>query len=141
MKRQLLSISELLQSASDLSAAQYRVEALQNSDMPAVRTILKYLLDPNIKFLLPETDPPYAPSKFDEPSRLYNEARRLYLFVEDGHETLTQRRREELFIGLLESVSPNDARLLVNMKNKVNPYPGLTMAVVNKAFPGLFTNA
>lgn len=141
MNRQLQSISELLQSASDLSAAQYRVEALQNKDMPAVRTVLKYLLDPNIKFLLPETNPPYTPSKFDEPSRLYNEARRLYLFVEGGHETLTQRRREELFIDLLESVSPQDATLLISMKNKVNPYPGLTMAVVNKAYPGLFTNA
>jgi hypothetical protein len=141
MKRNLLSISELLHAASDLPNAQARVEALQNSDMPAVRTVLKYLLDPNIKFLLPETDPPYNPSKFDEPSRLYNEARRLYLFVEGGHETLTQRRREELFIDLLESVAPNDATLLISMKNKVNPYPGLTMAVVNKAYPGLFTNA
>jgi hypothetical protein len=139
MNRTLLSISDLLQAASVLPTAQARVEALQNSDMPAVRTVLKYMLDPNIKFLLPETDPPYNPSQFDEPSRLYNEARRLYLFVEGGHETLTQRRREELFIDLLESVAPNDATLLISMKNKVNPYPGLTMAVVNKAYPGLFS--
>jgi hypothetical protein len=141
MNRQLLSISELLQVVSDLPNAQDRVEFLQNKDMPAIRIVLKYMLDPSVKFLLPATSPPYNESKFDEPSRLYNESRRLYLFVEGGHETLTQRRREELFIDLLESIAPNDAKLLINMKNKVNPYPGLTMAVVNKAFPGLFTNA
>jgi hypothetical protein len=137
MRTLLKSISDVLQDASDLPNAQDRVEFLQNKDMPAIRTVLKYMLDPNIKFLLPETEPPYTPSKFDEPSRLYNETRRLYLFVEGGHEELKQQRREELFIDLLESISPNDAKLLLNVKNKVNPYKGLTPAVVNKAFPGL----
>jgi hypothetical protein len=43
-----------------------------------------------------------------------------------------------MFIGLLETVTPDDADLLLAMKEKISPYPGLTKEVVVAAFPELF---
>jgi hypothetical protein len=135
------SISELLKSCAEVKKVEERVEALKvaASKSPALLTILKYAFDPNIKFLLPDTDPPYKPSEFlDQEGRLYTELRRLYLFIDGGNPNLTKFKREMLFIQLLESVDKNDAVLLCSIKNKKLPYKELTSKIVLKAFPGLF---
>ena len=93
-----------------------------------------------MKFALPEGRPPFNPAtQADIEGRLYMEMRRVYLFTEGGHPTLKQKRREELFIQLLESVSPDDAELLIGMKDHELP-PALqviTKEIVNLAWPGL----
>jgi hypothetical protein len=43
-----------------------------------------------------------------------------------------------MFIDVLQSITPQDAELLVAIKDKKLPYPGLTAETVLKAFPGLF---
>lgn len=135
------SISELLKACAEAKKVEERVELLKitANKSPAVLTILKYAFDPNIKFLLPDTDPPYKPSEFlDQEARLYSELRRMYLFIEGGNPNLTKFKREMLFIQLLESVDPNDAKLLCSIKNKKLPFKELTSKIVLKAFPGLY---
>ena len=73
----------------------------------------------------------------DQQNILYSEYRRLYLFTKNGNPNLKQIRRESLFIELLESVDKDDAKLLLHMKDKNLPYPGVTKDIINKAFPGL----
>jgi len=73
----------------------------------------------------------------DQHHRLFTEARKLYLFVEGGSPNLKQLRRETLFVELLETVDPEDAKLLLAIKDKTLPYPGVTLDIVNQAFPGL----
>jgi hypothetical protein len=68
---------------------------------------------------------------------LYTEIRRLYLFVEGGNPNLSKLRREMLYIQLLESVDPNDAKLLNYVKDKKLPFRGITAKIVNQAFPNL----
>jgi hypothetical protein len=68
---------------------------------------------------------------------LYTEARRLYLFLKGGNPNLTPFRREMLFINLLETVHPNDAKLLLTVKEKKLPYKGLTLNLIKEAYPGL----
>lgn len=114
-----------------------KISALRANQSPAMLQILKYTFDPNIKFLLPKGDPPYNPLEFDEPGRLYVEARKLYLFIEGGHPTLNQLKRESLFIALLENINPEDANLILAMKDKKSPLKGLTKNLVSTAFPGL----
>ena len=46
-------------------------------------------------------------------------------------------KRENLFIGILEAVHPDDAKLLLAMKEKKLPYSGLTPKIINEAFPEL----
>jgi hypothetical protein len=69
--------------------------------------------------------------------RLFAEIRRLYLFLKGGNPNLTKLRRETLFIELLESVHPSDAKILIAIKDKKLPYKGLTAKLVKEAFPGL----
>jgi hypothetical protein len=134
-----ISIAKTLEKCCEFEKKDEKIAALRaNADRsPIIFQILKYMFDPNIKFLLPKGSPPYKELDFDEPGRLYVEARKLYLFIEGGHPTLTQLKRESLFISLLENISPEDAKLLVAMKEKKSPYKGLTKNLVSTAFPGL----
>jgi hypothetical protein len=70
---------------------------------------------------------------------LYQEQRRLYLFIAGGHPDLSQLRRETLFIQVLESIPPEEAELLLAVKDKKLPYKGITKEIVQEAFPGLLS--
>lgn len=133
-----LGVAEILKKASDIPNIEARVDWLRRYDSQALRQILAGALDPRVKWLLPEGDPPYKPNDLvDQHHRLYTEARKLYLFVEGGNPNLKQLRREALFIELIESLDPEDAKLLLAVKDKRMPYPGITKEVANLAFPGL----
>lgn len=132
------SIAWILQFTAKLPNDEEKIRCLQENNHNSILTILKFCYHPGIKWLLPEGEPPYSP-KNDPNSEnlLYAEARRLYLFVEGGNNNLKQARREVLFIELLQSVGPDDAKLLVSIKDKKLPFDGLDSYIVKKAFPGL----
>lgn len=133
-----LSVAEILKKASEIPNELARADWLRRYDSQALRYVLSGALDPNIKWLLPEGDPPYKPNDLvDQQHRLYTESRKFYLFVEGGNPNLKQLRREALFIELLESLDPADAKLLLAIKDKRMPYSGITKEIVNLAFPGL----
>jgi len=133
------SIGWILEFTSKLPTEEEQIKCLQANDNIPMLTILKYAFDPNIRWLLPEGDCPYQPSEYPNiENMMYTEARRLYLFIEGGNPNLTQLKRESMFIDLLQSISPDDAKLLVAAKDKKLPYEGLTSATVLKAFPGLY---
>jgi hypothetical protein len=67
------------------------------------------------------------------------ETRRLYLFLKGGNPNITKLRREALYIELLESVHPEDAKMLIAAKSKKLPYKGINAKLVKEAFPGLLT--
>lgn len=133
-----LAIFEILQKASEISKKQEKVDFLRKMYNPALGIVLRGAFDPSIVWALPEGEPPYKPSDFpDTHGVLYNEVRKFYLFVKDGHPTLTQLKREQLYIQLLESVHPEDAKLLLSIKEKKLPYKGITANLIKEAFPGL----
>jgi len=133
-----LSVSEILKKASEIPNQDARVDWLRRYDSQALRYVLAGALDPKIKWLLPEGEPPYKPNDIvDQQHRLFTEARKFYLFIEGGNPNLKSLRREALFIELLESLDPADAKLLLAIKDKRMPYPGITTEVANLAFPGL----
>jgi hypothetical protein len=133
-----LGISEILKKASEIKDEKMRIGWLRQNDSNVLRGILKGALDPSIEWQLPEGNPPYKENDLvDQQNILYSEYRRLYLFTKNGNPNLKQIRRESLFIELLESVDKDDAKLLLHMKDKNLPYPGVTKDIINKAFPGL----
>jgi len=133
-----IGVAEILKKASEIKDDAARVEWLRVNGNPSVQTILRYAYDPKIVWQLPQGAPPYKPNDLvDQHHRLYTELRKLYLFIEGGNPNLKPLRREQLFIELLEVVDPEDAKLLLAVKEKTIPYPGITKQVVQKAFPGL----
>jgi hypothetical protein len=114
-----------------------RAMALATNDYPAIRAVLVHMFHPDIKFLLPEGEPPYKKSQFEDPGRLYTDYKKFYLFCDGGHNGIRQNKREQLFVSLLESVDPDEAELLIAMKEKKSPFKNITPALVKEAFPGL----
>ena len=133
------SLYAQLSSISELKTTKEKVEAIiTHPRVAAFKTIFGLAYDQNIKWLLPEGEPPYKPTPIlDAEGRLLSELRRLYLFVEGGNPNLSKSRRELLFVQLLESVHPQDAQLLIAMKDKKLPFKGLTKKVAQQAFPDL----
>jgi len=130
-----LGVAEILKKASEITDENQRIDWLRKNNSVALESMLRGAYDPKIVWLLPEGAPPYkANDLVDQQHRLYAEARKLYLFIEGGNPNLKQLRREALFIELLETVDPDDAKLLLAVKEKHIPYPGVTKEVVTKAF-------
>ena len=139
VKFKMDSIAKLLASISEMKKKEDRIKAIrENAEHNyTFKSILHGMFDPKVKFLLPEGDPPYKENKFDEPKAIYNETSRFYLLVEGGNPSLSKTKREHIFIQMLENVSPDDAKLLIAMKDKKSPYKGITKEIVMAAIPGL----
>lgn len=131
------NISTILKMISDLPKGE-RVSALRQNDSDILRMVLQYCFHDGIKWLLPEGEVPYTPNaNEDQRNMFFSQARTLYLYVEGGNPNLKQLRREQLFIALLESIDPEDAKLVVSIKDKKLPYKGIKKEMVKEAFPGL----
>ena len=134
-----LAIAEILDLVKESKDVQTKVSLLRQYDSETLRYILELAFHPNVGWWLPEGAPPYKPCEvLDTEGRLYQEARTLPLYLYGNRPDLKQVQRENLFIGLLESLHPKDARLLIAVKDK--KVAGLNVATINKAFPGLIPN-
>lgn len=132
-----LGIAEILDLVKKEKAQASKVKILQEHDHPVLRNLLKITYHQDSEWLLPKTNPPYKAmdKSMDLQGRLLQENRRMYLFLRGGNDNLTDLRRETLFIQILESVDPDDAKLLCEMKNK--KIKGVSANVVSQAYPGL----
>jgi hypothetical protein len=134
-----LAISEILDLVKEAKDVQTKVSLLRQYDSETLRYILELAFHPNVGWWLPEGAPPYKPSEvLDSEGRLYQEARTLPLYLSGNRPDIKQVQREMLFIGLLESLHPKDANLLIAVKDK--KVEGLNIATINEAFPGLIPN-
>lgn len=87
------------------------------------------------KMNLPEGEPPFKPAVEPmgmTPTNMFNEARRMYVFTRAD---LTAVKRESLFISLLEGVHPDEAKVLIAVKDQklTKLYPKITHKLVSDA--------
>ena len=116
-----------------------KLKVLQDNDSVALRQVLKGAFDTKIKWLLPAGVVPYTVNEAPlgtEHTLLSQEAKRLYLFTEGGDTTISQTKRELLFIQLLEGLSAEEAEFLCTVKDQKinNVYKGFTANLVKEAF-------
>ena len=116
-----------------------KLKVLKDNDSVALRQVLKGAFDPKIEWLLPQGDVPFKRNDAPigtEHTLLSQEAKRLYLFTKGGDSSLSNTKRETLFIQLLEGLSAEEADFLVTVVNKKinNKYKGLTANLVREAF-------
>ena len=132
-------MSEIATKINNAKDKPRKLKVLKDHDSTALRQVLKGAFDPNIEWLLPKGDVPFkvndAPMGTDH-TILSQEAKRLYLFTKGGDNTLTQNKREMLFIQMLEGLSAEEAEFLVAVVNKKvnNKYKGFTANLVKEAF-------
>jgi hypothetical protein len=134
----LYSLSEIVNKATELKTKEEKIAWLRKNDSVPLKTILQFMYDTRIEFLIPDTAPPWKKNGYvGVEGMLYKEARRLRIFVKGGgYDQLDKVKREQLFISLLEDIDDKDADLLCKMIMQ-KPLKGLSRAVVNEAFPDL----
>ena len=116
-----------------------KLKVLQEHDSVALRQVLKGAFHPDIEWLLPPGDVPYEANDAPigtEHTLLSQEAKRLYLFTKGGDNTLSNTKRETLFIQMLEGLCAEEAEFLIAVVNKKvnNKYKGFTANLVKDAF-------
>lgn len=132
-------IHEIFDKVSKAKSKSDKIQILRDNNSGALSDILRGTFDDRIKWLLPAGDPPpYTPNKPEStPSNLIKECTKLAYLVEGGKgPKLLKIRREAIFIGLLESVHPKDAEILIDCINKKAPR-GINKPLVKEAFPDL----
>lgn len=132
----VLALSEIVDKAVNLKSSEEKVEWLKNNTSEPLKQLLHIMYNKKkYTFLVPSTAPPYTPSEYpDSQGMLYREMRKMQYFIKElSTDSLTQYRREALFIQMLESVDAGDAALLCKML-KQKPLKGLTAKVLNEAF-------
>lgn len=133
-------IAEILTQISKIKNFDERQNALATcANNRALIQVLHATFHPEVKFLLPEGVPPFKKleKSVDAQGSLYREAKKLYLFIDGLAPTVAQLKRETIFVQILESLDPDDADLVIGMKDKKMIYPGITYDLVCKTFPGL----
>lgn len=98
---------------------------------------LRCVFDDRIQFLLPEGRPPFTPAGEAYPSTWHRAHLELKYFVKGiGDNSLNQLNREMKFIGILESIHPEDALLVADAMDKRHR-TSLTKELIEEALPGL----
>ena len=119
-----------------------KLAVLRYNNCYALQCVLRGAFDPRIKYMIEEM-PAYRPS--DSPigmgySSIALELDRIYL-LEQNHPkappNLTQQKRKQILIQMLEALEAKEAEILAGMVMKRLPVKGLTYKLVQEAFPGL----
>lgn len=107
--------------------------------IPTLKTVLQYTYHKNVLFDLPEGVPPYKPMETPENmghNRLPKELRKFQYFFPSMN--MNRVKREKIFIEMLESLDPEEAKLVLMIKDKKISYKGITRKLVEEALPELF---
>lgn len=122
----------------ELKTAEDRSKHLRANLSYGVITILQLAFNQRIRLDVPEGEPPYVEDKNppDRTLRRYDNA-----VKELGHCTIQTKipsfRKEQIFISVLESVSAQDAKIIIAAKDKKlsELYPFLTEEFIKKTLP------
>jgi hypothetical protein len=130
---------EVLALVDKAATKKEKIEILQSNDSMVLKNILIGTFDDAVEWLLPDTVPPYTPCDArSAPSSLHKQLDNFAYFVKGGKgPDMLKIKREMMFIRMLESIHPEDAKIVVAMLTRKLPTKGLTKALVKEAFPKL----
>lgn len=135
-------VSELFDLVEKQKTKEEKINLLRQNGSLITKAVLHMNYEGNVKFLLPEGEPPFNKEK-DKPmgyqtTTLNLELRRFYIFFQEDM-NVSKAKREALFISMLEGLHWTEAELicLVKDKNLQSKYPSLTLELVTEAFPDM----
>ena len=140
-----LALSEIFDLASRIRSTPERIQIIRSYRSPLMEYVVKGAYHPDVKWLIPPGQIAYRPAHRagDNETLFYSEARKLHFFVEGvnpgpaglWNEKMSFDKIMSLFVLMLETIHPDDAKILMTIKDKYIDYPFLTYEFFQKAFP------
>ena len=134
-----LLLTEILQKVNNAKTKAEKKKILQQYNSQALRSLFIWNFDESVTSAIPEGEVPYRPN--DQPKGLQHDyleqnQRKFAYFVKGGI-TVSNMKREEIFIGLLETLHADEAELLCLVKDKSlqKKYTRISATLVKEAFP------
>ena len=133
------NILETLDLVGKAKTREEKRQILTDRDNFATRALLQLHYHPDVKWHLPPGKPPYTPGQVADstPNSLPFEVKKLDYYVDPSPHDLPMLRRESMFVELLERVDPNDAKLILAVKDRKLSYKGLSYKLVKDTWPDL----
>jgi hypothetical protein len=134
-------VDQVLRQVCEARGKSDKIRILRDNNTLSLRNVLKGAFDDSIQFLLPEGAPPYREAAQEtSPSTLKKQSSKFKYFVKGGPgESIAKLRVESMFVKLLESIPPSEAKVVILMKDKTltSAFRGINKRIVEEAFPGL----
>ena len=134
-----LLLTEILQKVNNAKTKAEKKKILQQHNSQALRSLFIWNFDESVTSAIPDGEVPYRPN--DQPKGLQHDyleqnQRKFAYFVKGGI-TVSNMKREEIFIGLLETLHADEAELLCLVKDKAlqKKYTRIAATLVKEAFP------
>ena len=138
MTKMRLLMHEVLQKVSNAKTKKEKIKLMQEFNTSALRMLFIINFDDSVVSLLPPGDVPYTPNEAPEGTEhtiLEKEARLLHHFFKGGS-NVSQVKREQMFVQMLEGLNKGEAEALVLAKDKkIGKRWKITKAAVSEAFP------
>jgi hypothetical protein len=132
---------EILELASKQRTNQKKVEVFKEYSTDALKAILIWNFDESVISMIPSGDVPYEKNEVPvgtDHTSLRKEWKNLYHFVKGGNDSLSQVRRETMFIQILEGLHPKEADILCLVKDKnLQSQFKISKEVVEQSFPDI----
>lgn len=140
----MILIYEIIEQAKQAQTARDALEILKKYNTETLEQVLYFTYHPQAEWYVSE-----FPEQYHKPdtypgisyTNLYTELRRIYLF-QKGHpdaDKLSDKRRNELLLQILESMEPPEAQVFINIMKGDLGIKGLTPESINAYFPNLIT--
>lgn len=140
-----LHLFEIMEKVSKTTTKEEAARVLKDHNCPALRDTLRAAYDPQIRFLVPTSKPPYKPNKEESvPTTLLREYEKykFFVFFRKGPNVelnnLPDQKRQNMYIQLLEGIHPKDAEIVLDMVNKKIDYKNVNATTARLAFPDLW---
>jgi len=133
-----LLISEIFQKISNAKTKAEKIKLLNEYKSNTIVSLLIWNFDDSVVSMVPSGEVPYTKNeapKGTEHTMLEHEGRLLFHFVKGGNNNLTQMRREQMFIQMLEGLHQDEAEVVCLVKDKqLGKRYKITKNVVSEAY-------
>tara|TARA_Y100000004_G_C8599705_1_gene280040 strand:- start:59 stop:469 length:411 start_codon:yes stop_codon:yes gene_type:complete len=132
MSVEIESVSSFFKKVNSFKQEKRRIDYFNKNLTAAAKTILVGNFNPKIDLKMPSGAPPYEPNEDAEHNeKLYEKMGR---FMPSGQH---QWAREKMFIDFLQSVPPEDAKVIIAHKDKklTEMYPNINKEFISKVCP------
>ena len=134
-------VHEVLELVDKQRTKAKKIEILQEYEDSALKAILIWNFDPTAVSVMPEGPVPYKENEVPvgtDHTSLRREWKNLYHFVKGGNDSISNIRRETMFIQLLEGLHPEEAKIICLVKDKdLESKYKITYDMVQKAYPDI----